>query len=240
MIELNLLPDVKKEFLRAQKTRNRVTFFSIVAVIGAAGLTVAMAAFVYGVQNAQVYFLGQSIENRSVELENIPDIDKYLTVQNQLQRLDELHSTKNMYSRLLDLVKVLNPTAPNEVQLGSLELNDEAKQISLSGTTNTFESFNIFKDTLENAQLVYKDPFAENQNASEPLFNSVAVENSGLTRVGNKQKVSFVVSVTYNEKAFLNQYADVSVTVPNIETTGSARQAPRPLFSEEAIPEENE
>jgi Tfp pilus assembly protein PilN len=241
MIELNLLPDVKKEFLKAQSARNRVTFFAIMAVIGAAGLTVAMAAFVYGVQNAQIYFLNQSIQNRSAELQSIEDIDKYLTVQNQLDQIGALHSGKNMYSRLMDFVKVLNPTAPHEVQLGSLEINDEQKMITFSGTTRTFESFNIFKDTLENAEIAYSDFIdPEAPPVTEKLFSNVVVENSGLARVGNQQRVSFVVNVTFNEKTFLNQYRDVSIRVPNIETTGSTRQAPQPLFSESAATEEDD
>jgi Tfp pilus assembly protein PilN len=241
MIQLNLLPDVKKEFLKAQSSRNRVTFFAIVAVVGAAGLTVAMAAFVYGVQNAQLYFLNQSIVNRTAELQNIPDIDKYLTVQNQLEKLSELHANKNMYSRMLDFVKVLNPTAPHRVQLGSLEINDEQKKITFSGTTDTFESFNTFKDTLENAELTYKDGLnPEGEALKEPLFSNISVENSGLARVGNKQRVSFVVNVTFSENTFLNRYTGVSVKVPEIETTGSARQAPQPLFSDEPVQEDNE
>jgi hypothetical protein len=152
-----------------------------------------------------------------------------------------LHSGKNMYSRLMDFVKVLNPTAPHEVQLGSLDINDEQKQIVFSGTTRSFESFNIFKDTLENAEIAYSDFIdPEAPPVTEKLFSNVIVENSGLARVGNQQRVSFVLNVTFNEKTFLNQYKDVSIRVPNIETTGSTRQAPRPLFSENAAPEEND
>jgi len=50
MIEINLIPDVKQEFIRAQKVRNAAITFSILAGIVAGGIVVVLV-LVLGAQS---------------------------------------------------------------------------------------------------------------------------------------------------------------------------------------------
>lgn len=234
MIELNLLPDVKKEFIRAQRTRNKIITISFFAMIAAGGLVFAFAFYVYAVQSVHTLVLDDQIKKKSAELKKVNELEKYLTIQNQLEQLGDLHDKKNTYSRLMDFLVNLNPSDPNGIQFTSVDVVGEETAITLKGTTATFESFNVFKDTLENAELTFYETEAERTPENlkvEKLFNGVFIESSSLAREQGNLVVSFTIRTEYNEKAFDPKLEDVSVKVPSIETTPSVQQSPRPVFN---------
>jgi len=84
MIGINLLPDVKKEFLKAQRTRNTVISLSILIMFVAGGLTVFLALFVYVGQTTAINVVKGDIDTKQKTLGEKPEITKYLTIQNQL------------------------------------------------------------------------------------------------------------------------------------------------------------
>lgn len=227
MVELNLLPDVKKEFLQAQRARNRVIATSILAMIISVGAIVALGFFVYVGQAGTMWYLTGQVKDKENRLKNIPDINKYVTLQNQLANITPLHEDKEVYSRLLSYLTVLNPVAPNNVELGSLQVDSANKEIVFTGTTKSFEAFNVFKDTLLNAELIS----SEDENAGEKLFSSVNVESSSLGQVRSVTAVTFVVRATYLDTAFVASNKDSTLKVPTMETTQSVRQTPASLFN---------
>lgn len=62
MIEVNLIPDVKQEFIRAQRTRNTVISFSIMASI-AAGVAIVIFALLLGGQGVREILADNSIKD---------------------------------------------------------------------------------------------------------------------------------------------------------------------------------
>ncbi len=226
MTQINLLPDVKKEFLKSQKTKALVISGSIIVTLVAVGLSALLYAYVVFAQQLQINLITDDIKNKSAELNNIQDISKYLTVQNQLQALPDLHSSKGVYSRLFAFLPVLNPSQPNNINLASLQIAAEDKTLSFSGTTASFESLNVFADTLSNAEVSYK-PADADKATSEKMFKKVTVQSSGLSKVDNTTKVSFTVVVEYNEAMFNAKNANVEAKVPNIQTTPSVTGSPK-------------
>lgn len=232
-IQLNLLPDVKKEFLKAQKTKALVVSSSIIVTLVAVGLSVLLFLYVTVGQQLQIGIITNDIKSKTEELNNVQDLSKYLTVQNQLKALPELHDQKGVYSRLFSFLPTLNPSAPNNIKLTTLQVVQADQSMVFSGTTATFESLNIFVDTLNNAQATYREPGAE-QAKTEKIFSSVLVQSSGLAKVNEANVVSFIIRVTYNQGVFDARNADVNATVPNIETTPSVTGSPSvQLFDEE-------
>lgn len=214
MIELNLLPDLKKDYLRSQKQRNRVVSFSILVMIVAAGLVVLSAFYTYGFQTVQLALVNGEIKDKSEKLKNTEDISKYLTIQNQLNAIDGLHETKPRYSRFMEFLPVLNPGAPNNVQLTSLQVDEEGKTVTFTGNAPTYESLGVFKATLENAEVSYK---SGDDTQKEKLFTNVAIENSGIsTTSGGAKTTAFTIRANYSEQATKFDASNVQVTVPNI------------------------
>lgn len=225
MVELNLLPDVKKEFLNAQRARRRTIALAILITIIAAAATVLFAFYVYGVQSVVLFAQTDDIKKKAAEVKGIEDIDKYLTIQNQLANLSQLHDNKVNLSRLMDFLPALNPASPKNVTLTNLDVSTANKTITFKGNVKDYAALTTFKDTLVNSEYSYGsgDDATTNKLFSEVKIDAAAYETSG-------ENVSFAVIATYDENAFLQKNKSVSVKVPTIETTQSVVGAPQKLF----------
>ena len=225
MIQLNLLPDIKKEFINAQKTRAVVVSSSILITLGAIGLSVVLFIYVTFLQQLQISLATGDIKSKTQQLNGIADLDKYLTIQNQLAALPELHDQKGIYSRLLSFLPVLNPNSPNNIVLSKLQVSTTDKLVSLTGSTATFESLNVFVDTLQNAKVAYKD--ASGAQQSSQMFSAVFVQNSAIDKSNGGNRVSFTVNSTYQDAVFDGTNTEVTATVPNIQTSQSVTDSPK-------------
>ena len=228
MIQLNLLPDVKKEYLRAQSARRKTITISILITIIAVGLTAVAAVYVYAVQNGIMYLQTQDIKGKASQLSSVKDIDKYLTIQNQLSQLSSLHGDKNDYSRLLDFLPRLNPAPPQNIVLSNLDVNDADTTITFKGRVSDYGALTTFKDTLTNASFTYQTD-GQVQDATK-LFSEVKVESATYEKTDQTAGVSFTLVVTYDPAVFKQSNADIQVTVPNKETTGSVVGTPQSIF----------
>lgn len=236
MIQLNLLPDLKKEFLKAQKAKGVVISVSILVTLGAIGLSVLLFVYVTFVQQLQINLASGEIETQMKQLKDIPDVDKYLTIQNQLAALPALHSDKGNYSRMLDFLSTLNPGAPNSMELSNLQLSTVDKSIIFSGTTHNYRSFNIFVDTLKNAEVSYLVG-GQGDPVTEKMFDSVKVQNSGFNRSGANSVVGFTVKTVYKDSVFAVGNTNMTINVPNITTTPSVVDSPKPTSDQNNTPE---
>lgn len=231
MIQLNLLPDIKKEFINAQKTRALVMSSSIMVTLVAVGLSVLLFIYVTFLQQLQITLATNDIKSKQQELSGVSDLSKYLTIQNQLAALPELHAGKGIYSRLLNFLPVLNPNAPNNIQLSQLQLAGSDKLVSFTGQTGSFESLNVFVDTLRNAVVTYKDSSSVQQTSK--IFDTVNVQSSAIDKSNGGNKVSFTVRATYFDAVFDAHNTDLTASVPNIKTSQSVTQSPK-LFDSNA------
>lgn len=231
MIQLNLLPDIKKEFIRAQRARNTVISMSILIILVAIGVSVLAALYVYAGQNIQIALANNDIASQSKQLKGINQLDKYLTIQNQLSALPSLHNSKTIYSRLFDYLPILNPSAPNSMTLQSLQVDAAQKTVLFTGNAPTFEALNVFKDTLQNAEIQYQ-PTNSNQTTKTKLFSKAVVEAATLGRTNNQLLVNFSVRGTYNAEVFAGTTTNAQLNIPNIQTTQSVLQSPKPVFND--------
>lgn len=225
MIQLNLLPDLKKEYIKSQKTKGVVIGVSIITTIGAVGLSVLLFIYVTFLQQVQINLATDDIKSKENQLKGITDVDKYLTVQAQLAALPDLHANKGSYSRLFDFLGVINPSAPNNVSLDNLQLENITHSITFTGTTASFETLNVFVDTLKNAQVGYKQD-GKGETQTTKMFQQVLVQNSGFAHVNGKDLVSFSVKTIYIPSVFATTNTDVKASIPNITTTQSVTQSP--------------
>jgi DNA-binding helix-hairpin-helix protein with protein kinase domain len=113
MIQINLIPDVKREFIHAQKMRRATISISILVGIAAVGIIIALA-LVLGSQAIYQATLSSSIDSEYKKLSGTENINTALTIQNQLQTVSSLNGKKSIDSRLLDVLAAINPAAPND------------------------------------------------------------------------------------------------------------------------------
>ncbi|MEI6237558.1 MAG: hypothetical protein WCP03_03095 [Candidatus Saccharibacteria bacterium] len=220
MVQLNLLPDVKNEYIKSQR-KKRLTILSAIVVSGSVlGIVLLMVSYVYIGQKLQLSSLNSNIKKNSAELQKINDLNKILTIQNQLDSLTGLHEQKPVTSRIFGYL----PTViPSDVQISSLNVNFAEESMDITGTTGSLGSVNKFVDTLKFTNL------SIDQNTGEQrAFSKVVLTSFGVTN----QQATFIIMLKFDPLIFSSQAKTVSLTVPKITSTRSQTEQPSPLFKE--------
>lgn len=218
-IQLNLLPDVKTQYIKAEQKRRTVIFISIIIIAASAGL----AAIMLSVVGAQKYALNEAdkqINESAQKLKNIQDIEKMLTVQAQLGSLDKLHGDKTVNSRLFGY---LSKIVPSNVQISDLDINYEDNTMIIKGTTDSLQSNNVFVDTLKFTN--YKTADSDNTTTAFPsvVLSSFSRDDKG---------TSFTIDLTYDPILFSTSGSGVELVPKQGVTTRET--APNALFNKQA------
>lgn len=215
MISLNLLPDIKKEYLKTQRLKRLFVMGSFIISAGFVALAILLAIFVFGVQRLQLSTVQSDIDSSLDQLQSVEDLDKIVTIQKQLGSLPELHEEKPSVDRLFNYLSML---VPNDVRLTEIELIfDDELRGELNGIAATPKAVNVFVDTIKNAELTY-------EGAESPIkpFTSVVLEDS----IVDDGEVSYQINIRFDETLFDNTLTDVELSVPNITTTSSVTERP--------------
>lgn len=233
MIQFNLLPDVKLEYIKARRAKHLVMLGSFVAGAVAVGVAVVLFIGVNVVQKRHLSNLDNDIAQMSSQLQNEEDIDKILTVQNQLNSLGALHDSKPAVDRL---GKYLSQVTPNEVTISGLELDVAQSSMKIDGNAGAIKDVNKFIDTLKFTTHTAKAKIAteaENGSQQEPAakhtFSNVVM--ASFSRGSDTAKGAVAYSVTLNfDPVIFDIKQDVSLKVPKQISTRSVTERPQPLF----------
>ncbi len=223
MIQFNLLPDVKIQLIRIQRIKHIVTFFS--SVISIAVLTVFIALFVYVnfIQTSHINDLNSKIASSSTQLSKNTNLNKILTIQNQLKTLPLLESQTPVTSRLLGYLTQLTPVS---VSISSLSVDFTTDTMSISGGAQSLKSVNEYIDSIKFA--TYKTTQDE---TAVNAFSSVVLSSFGYSSSGSNssQPASYTVNFSFDPTIFSNA-TKVTLLVPNKITTRSILGQPTNLF----------
>ena len=220
MIELNLLPDVKLQYIKAQRSRRLVIVVAALVTTAAVALLILLLA-ANGLQKKHLGDLDRDIKASSKKLQGQPQISRILTVQNQLQSLTGLHDDKPAASRLFDY---LNQVTPAEVSISNLTVDLTAQTITATGNANALATVNKYVDTLK-----FTTYEADDSDAAK-AFNNVVLSTFGLASDSNKGKpASYTITMAYDKNIF-DITKKVKLTVPSQITTRSELQRPLDLF----------
>lgn len=230
MIQFNLLPDVKLEYIKAQRTRRLV--LTIAILVTAASVTLLAVLFLVGqFENKHSNDLSKAIKVNSKKLQSEPQIDRVLTVQNQLESLTGLHEQKPAVDRLFGY---LNDITPAVVSINSVTLDTVNHTIEITGTADKLSSVNQYVDTLKFTK--YK---LDGKDTGDYAFTGTVLSNFSVTAgaqnstTGNNAPSStdYTIDATYNEDLFdITKDASLSVP-PNKITTRSQVDKPTDLFT---------
>lgn len=233
MIEINLIPDVKQELLRAQATRAAVISASIITSIVAGGVVVALLLYVFGVQTVRSTLVTNEIKNQYATLSKVEDLSKILTIQKQLSSISTLNDSKNIDSRMFGVLSAVVPPAPNEVQISQININADESIITLDGQTRAYDSMEVFKKTLDSAMVVYKQ---DGEEKTVKLTDSLDAGDVSYGENAQGEKVlMFSISFVYPDELFAPSSKDVVIKLSvNGNVTDSYLGIPRSIFAERA------
>jgi Tfp pilus assembly protein PilN len=222
MIQLNLLPDVKLLYIKAQRQRRLVISVAVVATTGSVVLLLLLLS-VGGLQKKHLSDLTKDITKENSQLQNKPSINKILTVQNQLQSLTALHDTKPAAARLFDY---LNQVTPASVSITTFNVDFTQNTATITGTSDSLSNVNKYVDTLK--IITFSDTSGDK---AQPAFSNVVLSSFGLN-TGAKdasQAASYTITLAY-DKTIFDITKQVTLTVPSAATTRSQVTQPSDLF----------
>lgn len=230
MIEINLIPDVKQELIRAKHVRTMVVSGAVIVGIVSVGIVVLLAAYLFGVQTLRSGLADSATKEKFGKLQDVPDLANMLTIQSQLSNIKEQHDGKNIDSRLFDLLTAINPSAPNEVIYTQVKVDSENGVIHVDAqAANGFVAADVFKKTVLGTSLTYGD----GDNAkTEKLTTDVALTDTSYGEDTTGKKVlRFSVEFAYSEALFANGSSDLVVSRPDRQNaTDSFKHLPESLF----------
>ncbi len=231
MIEINLLPNVKRELLKTRVMRNRVISISFL-VGGASIAAVVVLALILGSQIAAEAVQNGVIKDRNDKLMAVEDLNKVVTIQNQLTKINEQHSGKKINSRIFDVVTAVNPVAPNNVSFSDIKVNPESKTITLEGSAvNGYSALETLKKTILNTKVQTTDG---DKSSEVSLTKEIKDGDTSFGENSEGKKVlQFSFSFEYAEELLAPaNNGTVSVLTPTgkVDVTDSRQGIPDSLF----------
>lgn len=231
MIEINLLPNVKRELLKTRVMRNRVISISFL-VGGASIATVVVLALILGSQIAAEAVQNGVIKDRNDKLMAVEDLNKVVTIQHQLTKINEQHSGKKLNSRIFDVVTAVNPVAPNNVSFSDIKVNPGSKTITLEGSAiNGYSALETLKKTILNTKVQTTDG---DKSSEVSLTKEIKDGDTSFGENSEGKKVlQFSFSFEYAEELLAPaNNGTVSVLTPTgkVDVTDSRQGIPDSLF----------
>ncbi len=218
MIQLNLLPKVKLDFVKAKRTQ-RLTLLAA-TLVSALSIGIFVILFITTLaQKKHSNNLSEKIKNETTQLKQIQDLNKIITIQNQLNGLPELHKSKPVATRLFNFIKKITP---DKITIESFDIDfsqENAGTIKISGQADTVASINVFMDTLKFT--TYKT----SSNVTGDAFSD-AVLTFGIS----EKKVTYDITLKFNPTIFSSE-AQVELLVPSGKVTSrSETEKPDSVF----------
>lgn len=202
MIQFNLLPDVKLEYIKTQRTKRAVMGVSVIASAVVLVVFVFLMMTVHVFQKKNMSDLSKDIATNSEQLKKTPNLSKMLTIQSQLGSLTSLHDDKPTTSRLFGFMNQLTPT---QASISSLKLNLDDKTMTISGNATSLDVVNTFADALK--YTTYK---ASGSQEAKLAFSGIVLTSFDR----DAKKASYTIDLSVDTAIFSNAN-DVTLIVNN-------------------------
>ena len=157
MIEINLVPDVKQELIKAQRVRASVISIAILVGIVAVGVVVVLAIWVFAVQTARDVITTIHIKtSKARSFRKYEDISNTLTIQNQLSKLVGICMTTSILThvcliflrQLIRQHQIMSPL-PSLHSILEIPVTIEAQAV------NGYPALEVFKKTIGATKFEY-------------------------------------------------------------------------------------
>ena len=215
MIQFNLLPDVKLEYIKTRRTKRLTTLVSLVAAGGALTVLLLLFLSVQVIQHKHLDDISKDIRTEVSNLNKVEDLNKMLTIQNQLTALPEIHAKEPVSSRLFGYIQ---QTTPIQANISNMEIDFSANTLRISGNADSLATANKYADSLKFA--TYK---TSTTDKGKPFSNIVT------TLTGDGKKATYTLSCNFDPILFSNAEVPV-LTVPQIISTRSETEKPAAVF----------
>lgn len=199
MIQFNLLPDVKQQYIKTQRLKRMVIGVSFLASTAAFVIFLILISTVYLVQRKSLSDLNRDIKSASTQLENKPNIADILTVQGQLTSLSSLNAQKPAASRLFGYLSQLTP---NQATISDLQIDFSQNTMTINGNAPSLDIVNTFVDSLK-----YTNYSVQGSSATTKAFSNVV-----LASFSRSSKATYTITLGFDPTIF-NNADNISLTI---------------------------
>lgn len=235
MIEINLIPDVKQELINAQRVRSVVIFGAIVVGIASIVIVALLGSWVVG-QRIRGELHDDTIAKESAKLSAVEDLESSLTIQNQLKLLPELHESKQVNSRIFDVLTAISPPAPNDISISKLTIDSETKTVTIEAqAAGGYSALETLKKTIAATEL----HFTGEDDSREVRKLAVGISDGERSYGEDSEGVSvlrFELTFEYPDELFMPylKSAELIGIDKKTDVTDSSLGIPKSLFSPKA------
>jgi len=229
MTQFNLLPEIKLEYLHAEKQRRIV--ISVTTLVTAVSIILAVTLYtITFIQKHQINNYNKDITKESTFVSDQKNLSDILTVQNQIEAINTLHNQDPALSNLATYLDQLVPVNASidslNVDFGSSSINsgDTPNSIVLTGGADSLKTINQLVDILKFATYSVKGT-----PGSKNAFSSVVLTNFGINTNGGGPQATYTINCNFDPTLF-NITDKVSLNVPSIVATRSQLEQPKDLF----------
>jgi Tfp pilus assembly protein PilN len=225
MIQFNLLPDIKVEFNKTRKLKRLMIFISFVA-LGLSVFLIVVTFSLAAVQKNHISNLDEDITSLENEIKATPDLEKILTVQNQLNSLPALFDGRPAIERIPAYIDRVTPVG---VELTDFSFDFSQSTIEFEGKSTDFKPVNQFVDSLKFTTYSVEGAEGETLAFKEVFYSDFGRDDKAAT---------YTIKMTFDPLIF-DQTKQVTLKVPEGVTTRSQITSTLPsLFnkSEDAAP----
>lgn len=208
MIEVNLLPAVKREYLKAQQMKHAVIVGSVLISAIAVVVLALLYMYVNIVQPQHQKNIQKDIDAAQQEIKSKENGVKIVTVQGVLETLPGLQDQKLITSNLFTY---LTSFTPREVSYSNIKLDLEGNTLVLQGTATNFEQANILANNLKSAKFTYKQD--DDQQTATPFSNVIFDGLSRSDQAQDGKSVSFQITLTVDPVIFSQAVKDGAISV---------------------------
>jgi len=220
-VQFNLLPDVKADYISAQRTRNTVITISGLVAALSLGIFVLLFFTVNVLQKKQLSDADKKTSEVSAQIDKIENLSQILTVQNQLATLPKLHQQKHISSRIFTYLPEVTPA---NVNIGRLSLDFGQNTMVIDGRADSQRTVNTFIDTLK-----FTTYTVGSDKTAKAAFPTVVLTSFG----GGGGSVGYTLNIKFDPVLFQNNLTDGQdkpiapvLNVPSLTTTRSVLDDP--------------
>jgi hypothetical protein len=184
MFEVNLVPEVKRELLRAHSLRKAVTSISILAVAIGVGVVLILGAVV-GTQQVLSANRNTEMQSEYDKFMQSSNINASLTIQNQLDQLQKVYDGKKEVSRIFSVLDVILPANEERVTLSDMDISFVNNSILVEGqaqsaSLNDYKALQAFEAIVQRTTFDYGRYYDKNGNVIPTIDITEVVEGGSV------------------------------------------------------------
>ena len=186
--EINLVPDIKNEFLKTLKFRNLIFFLCIIVASGSL-IVILIFLSIAGGQQGFITAKQNTLKSLEQKINDYNDLSDFLTIRDQLGNIASITENKVMLSRTFNVLSAIIPTGADYINISELSVNlsGDAPTFTFDAQANSgtepFIDYNVldsFKKSMAYMRYDYGE-YVDKNGDSIPAYCMIESDQEGAT-----------------------------------------------------------